>query len=70
VSAVATEVIPQPGSPAAEDTGGRGQGERGKEGWLLVLALLVVLAADREAALGTGMADYGWRRRTRCCCRS
>jgi len=59
---VATEVIAQPGSPAAEDTGGRGQGERGKEAWLLVLALLVVLAADREAALGTGMADYGWLR--------
>ena len=27
---MATEVIAQPGSPAAEDTGGRGQGERGK----------------------------------------
>ncbi len=59
---MATEVIAQPSSPAAEDTGGRGQGERGMEAWLLVLALLVVLAADREAALGTGMADYGWLR--------
>jgi len=59
---MATEVIAQPGSPAGDDTGRRGQGERGKEGWLLVLALLVVLAADREAALGTGMADYGWLR--------
>jgi cell division protein FtsW (lipid II flippase) len=59
---MATEVIAQPGWPATEDTGRRGQGERGKEGWLLVLALLVVLAADREAALGTGMADYSWLR--------
>ncbi len=60
-SLMATEVIAQPGWPA-EATGRRGQRERRKEAWLLVLALLVVLAADREAALGTGAPDYAWLR--------